>query len=203
MLQNNFESLCSHYTKDKELISSLWQEIKLAYSASNRHYHTLVHVENVYEQLQNVKDRIKNWDAVLFALYYHDIIYSATKNNNEEKSAGLAQIRLGQLGASDEMILLVVQCILATKSHHTSANEDINYFTDADLSILGESWPKYEAYKSNVRKEYRIYPDIIYKPGRLKVLDHFISMPRIYKTPFFSERFEQSAIANLKKEKGL
>lgn len=75
MLQKTFENLCGIYTNDKELVLKFWREIELAYSAPTRHYHTLIHLENVYSHLQHVKENIKHWDAVLFALFYHDIVY--------------------------------------------------------------------------------------------------------------------------------
>jgi predicted metal-dependent HD superfamily phosphohydrolase len=201
MLKEIFEDLCSNYTNDKDLVLKLWQEIEFAYSKPKRHYHTLSHLENVYQHLQHVKDKIKNWKAILFALFYHDIIYIPTKSNNEEKSAELSAKRLQELGISNASIKITVQLILATKNHEPSTNEDINYFTDADLSILGESWDKYKEYQSNVRKDYRVYPDLIYKAGRRKVLERFISMPQIYKSDFFNNLFEQKAKDNLEKEK--
>jgi predicted metal-dependent HD superfamily phosphohydrolase len=53
-----------------------------------------------------------------------------------------------------------------------------------------------------VRKEYLIYPDLIYNPGRKKVLHHFLAMDRIFKTDFFYNKFEQQARQNLRKEIG-
>lgn len=98
---------------------------------------------------------------------------------------------------------MIIQCraqVLATKKHETSTDNDTNYFTDADLSVLGQSWETYEAYYKNVRKEYSIYPDIIYKPGRKKVLQHFLSMERIFKTDHFFTAFETRAKENLQRE---
>jgi predicted metal-dependent HD superfamily phosphohydrolase len=48
-----------------------------------------------------------------------------------------------------------------------------------------------------IRKEYNFYPDFMYKPGRQKVLQHFIQMPRIYKTDYFHDRYEEKARDNL------
>jgi predicted metal-dependent HD superfamily phosphohydrolase len=39
---------------------------------------------------------------------------------------------------------------------------------DADLSILGKDLDTYLAYTKMIRKEYSIYPDFLYKPGRKK-----------------------------------
>ena len=72
-----------------------------------------------------------------------------------------------------------------------------NLFTDADFSILGAHWETYSIYSQNVRKEYSIYPDLVYNPGRKKVLKHFLEMTRIYKTDYFYSKLEELAKCNL------
>ena len=90
--------------------------------------------------------------------------------------------------------------ILETKGHSISKDNDTNFFTDADLSILGLDWDLYSEYAQNVRKEYSNYPTIIYKMGRRKVLKHFLVMERIFKTDHFFEKFEVLARENLRRE---
>ena len=89
--------------------------------------------------------------------------------------------------------------IKCTKSHEFS-DSDTNYFTDADLSILGKSWKTYEEYYQQIRKEYKIYPDFIYNSGRKKALQHFLKMDRIFKTDYFFEKYEIQARENLQNE---
>lgn len=84
--------------------------------------------------------------------------------------------------------------------HELSKDSDTNYFIDADLAILGSAPAQYNIYATMVRKEYRQYPDLLYKPGRRKVLEHFLQMPAIYKTAFFRERYQQQAKENLAAE---
>ena len=86
------------------------------------------------------------------------------------------------------------------KAHRLSDDSDTNFFTDADLAVLGQDWSAYKIYTEGVRKEYWIYPDIIYKPGRKKVVEHFLRMEKIYKTQPFSAKFENRARLNLKRE---
>jgi predicted metal-dependent HD superfamily phosphohydrolase len=87
--------------------------------------------------------------------------------------------------------------ILATKSHAASVNRDIDLFTDADLSVLGAAPETYAQYAAGVRKEYSMYPDLHYKPGRRKVLKHFLEMDRIFKTDEFFQLYEKQARENL------
>lgn len=200
MLQEKFNELLTKYTDDKSLINTLWSEIEKNYSGNRRHYHTLQHLDSLLYQLTDVKEEIQNWDTILFTLYYHDIIYNATKLNNEEKSANLAVKRLKEVAVSSAIIEKCKKQILATKSHLSSNDSDTNYFTDADLSVLGQSWETYTLYYKNVRKEYAIYPSFIYKPGRKKVLHHFLSMDRIFKTDIFYNKYEANAKSNLQRE---
>lgn len=200
VLKETFKRLVTNYTDDAQLTDQLWWEIENHYSNEKRHYHTLQHLDYLLTQLTEVKSEIQNWDAILFTLYYHDIIYNATKSNNEEKSAELAEKRMRQISVSSDTIERCKRQILATKSHHKSPDRDTNYFTDADLSILGQDWETYSQYYSNVRKEYAIYPDLVYNPGRIKVLNHFLSMDRIFKTDFFYAKLEMQAKQNIEME---
>lgn len=200
MLKDVFHKLVSKYTADDNLISQMWLEIESSYSGEGRHYHTLQHLENLLLQLQDVKSRLQDWDTIRFTLFYHDLIYNALKADNEEASAYLAEKRLRQMGVPFDKIQLCKEQIIATKSHAISTNADTNYFTDADLSILGKPWDTFYRYSSDVRKEYAAYPDEVYKLGRQKVLQHLLAMARIFKTDFFYNKFESQARQNLQME---
>ena len=200
MLQDTFTSLLARYTSDRLLTTTLWQEVAQAYNAKGRRYHTLAHLENLLVHLQPVQQDIKNWDTMLFTLYYHDIVYNASGSDNEEKSAEKAihDMRLAQVPES--MTMACAAQIHATKTHQPGADTDTDYFTDADLCIFGQDPDTYLNYSRQVRKEYAIYPDLLYKPGRRKVLQHFLKMEHLFKTPYFSARFEAQARLNLARE---
>ncbi len=200
MLKDIFIELANKYCRDAAVIQVSWIEIETNYCKKKRHYHTLVHLENVYAQLENIKSNLEDWDTILFTMFYHDIIYSALKKDNEEQSALLAERRMIQLGVTSTNVEKCKNQIIATKQHLQNANSDTNYFTDADLSILGANWETYFKYLNDVRKEYSIYPNLIYNPGRKKVLHHFLGMDRIYKSNYFYEKFEIQAKLNMQKE---
>ena len=200
MLKNIFIDLVKKFEIDDFKIGKLWVEIEKNYTNKKRFYHNLSHLDNLYLELLNVKNEIEDWDTLLFTLFYHDIIYKATSKENEEKSAELAKLRLNEIGFDEVKVEKCFEQILATKLHESSLNKDTNIFIDADLSILGQDWDLYSQYYKNVRKEYSVYPDFLYNPGQKKVLEHFITMPRIFKTDLFFERFEKKAKINLEKE---
>lgn len=199
-LKETFFKLTGTYKRDASLQEELWREISTAYSESGRKYHTLEHLDNLLRELSAVRELISDWNAVLFALFYHDVVYNVHKNTNEEKSAELAKERMKKIDVPASVIEKTFALILATKSHVKSDDTDCNLFTDADLSILGAPAERYAQYAQEIRGEYRIYPDLIYKPGRRKVLHHFLEMERIFKTEHFFVLYEAQARVNLANE---
>ncbi|WP_315056458.1 hypothetical protein [Chryseobacterium indoltheticum] len=200
ILKDRFESLCLNFTEDKILIEKFWIKIEKNYSGKNRHYHNLQHLETLFEEIEHVKDKIKNFNTISFSIFYHDVIYDATSKLNEEKSADIAKENLGILGLSNEDVQQIYEQILATKSHKKSDDEDTNFLLDADLSILGKSPQVYLEYTKQIRKEYSIYPDFLYKPGRKKVLQHFLALENIFKTEYFKNKYETQARENIEYE---
>lgn len=196
MEKDIYTKLAGQYTTDLILIESLWKEIENRYSEPHRHYHTLAHLDFLLSQLNEVKEQISDWDTILFSVFYHDIVYSTTAHDNEEKSAELAVERL-QIGFPTEKIAKCREQILATKGHTITHDKDTDLFTDADLSILGTHADVYKRYSAQIRQEYIQYPDAAYNEGRKKVLQHFLNMPRIYKNGYFFDKFEWKARENL------
>ena len=149
-------------------------------------------------ELDEAKFQIDNLDALLFAIYYHDIIYKSTKSDNEHQSALMFEKRISKTSFS-----FLSECMVqieSTKGHKLLANNDTNILLDLDLSILGKSPKEYKIYCENIRKEYRIYPDFMYKKGRIEVLKNFLELDAIYKTDIFKQEYENQAKENLEVE---
>jgi predicted metal-dependent HD superfamily phosphohydrolase len=199
-LEFTFKAISRKFVNDERLIESLWQKIVIEHSTRNRHYHNLNHLEYILVALEKVREKISDWDAVIFSIVYHDIVYRAHRKDNEAQSMLFAKEALASLQVGDFIIAHCIEIIHATKGHSFSNDEDVNYFTDADLSILGSSPEQYMQYARAVRQEYRLYPDLIYRPGRKKVLQHFLAMDRIFKTAYFFNLYEEAARQNLTRE---
>jgi predicted metal-dependent HD superfamily phosphohydrolase len=200
MFEETFKVELINLNAESSLIDKLWSEVQYNYSKSTRHYHNLSHLDHLIEQLLPIRNKIENWQILTFSVAYHDIIYNTLKKDNEERSAALAYERMTLLNFPS---LLKEKCklqILATKHHRPNEDPDTNYFTDADLSILGSDSDSYFTYAKQIRKEYVYFPDIIYKPGRRKVLEHFLEMENIFKTKYFQDKFEEQAKINISAE---
>lgn len=199
MIKQDFLESLRKYTTDSSQQRTMWAEIEKNYSKSDRHYHNLVHLNSMLAELRMHRDKFDNWDTIIFAITYHDLVYSSLKNNNEERSAEIASKRLCNISYPEKLIAFCRQLILATKKHEPS-DAETNLFTDADLAILGSDPETYREYSKQIRLEYSIYPDIVYNPGRKKVLIHFLKMDSIYKTKVFSDKYELAAKNNLQTE---
>ncbi|MCD0457628.1 hypothetical protein LPB85_19495 [Chryseobacterium sp. LC2016-27] len=200
ILKDRFETLCLNFSENKILVEKFWIEIENNYSTKSRYYHNLPHLENMFEEIDAVRDQIEKFENISFSIFYHDMIYDASSKLNEEKSADVAKERLESLGVNNDKIQNIYEQILATRSHKRSENEDTNFLLDADLSILGKSDEAYLEYTKQIRKEYSIYPDLLYKPGRKKVLKHFLELENIFKTEYFRGKYEIQARENIKSE---
>lgn len=190
----------SRYTGDDQLIDELWIEIEKQYTDKKRYYHNLSHLEYMVMKAIAYKNDLIDFDTILFSIFYHDIIYNINRQDNEQRSADIAHDRLIKLGIPGYKIGKCQKQIIATKDHQGNSDSDTNYLLDFDLAMLGENWQTYQNYAIKIRQEYSMYPDFIYKKGRKKVLQHFLSMGSIYKTQEFHDRYEQQAKDNLKAE---
>ena len=190
MLKEKFETLCRSFSQDEELISKLWEEIKTFHTKENRYYHTLQHLEHIYKELE-VFELIPYLE---FAIFYHDIIYDTSCNNNEEQSALLCTKRLLQLNVPTALIKKVILLIHETKTHKASSITNA-LFLDADLAILGAK--NYKAYIIGVQKEYAIYDTATYFRGRKEFLKSFLEKEKIYMTKHFHTKYDKKARVNM------
>ncbi len=201
-LKSEWFSLASIYSEDKNLVLKLWETIKNNYTHKSRYYHNLSHIYNMLIQAEEIEAKIDDYDAFRFSIWYHDIIYKSSKKDNEIKSADFAKKELKSIHFDEKRIEIVVNLIKSTQKHNILLfnNSDNAFLLDIDLSILGTDWKTYEKYITNIRKEYAIYPDFIYKKGRKKAMQHFLERAHIFFTSEFKTKLENQARENITKE---
>lgn len=201
-MEHLWNELCLRYTDDLTLVNTLFSEIKNHYINPKRHYHNLNHIYSMLDQANKYKIKLKDFDIICFSIWYHDIIYSSSKQDNEEKSADFAASKLGLLNLKTAQIEVCKKIILSTKEHipFIVNNDDNKFLLDFDLAILGQDWKSYEDYCRKIRQEYIRYPNFMYKKGRKKALQHFLEKERIYHTKEYYNQFEKAARNNITKE---
>ena len=197
-LQEKYSDLMSKIGFNTNETKALWFDLEKAYSGKSRHYHNLNHLEEMIELFEIYKTNLQNPDEILFSIFYHDYIYKASKKDNELKSAELALKVLADNSKLNKD--LIFDAICATQLHQHNTIEDINWLIDFDLKILSKDWEDYQIYFNQIRKEYKIYPDFLYKPGRAKALKHFLENEFIFQTNEFRSLYEEKARRNIEKE---
>ena len=197
-LKKQWLALGKKYTKNDLLLHSIWGKIIKQYSEKNRHYHNLNHIQSMLKLAEENKKVLVDLDAVLFSIWFHDVIYKASSKKNEEKSAYFCKDILGKLNLSASKINKITAFIISTKVHKVALteNNDNAFLLDFDLSVLGQSWEVYQTYIQNIRKEYKMYPSFLYNPGRKKVLNNFIAREKLYFTKKYQTLFEAQARRN-------
>jgi len=184
-----------------------WERVLERYSEPQRHYHNMSHIEEL-SALHATVDGLGLFhrpDTVAWTVFFHDIVYEPTRNDNEDQSADVwldfASDLATDVGHRDEqMIATVRQYILQTKNHTTcplDAEKDLRLFLDMDLAILGAPKERYTEYAEQIAREYSHYPRDAYCAGRAKVLRTFAVDAHLFKTEELSERLLKNARENL------
>jgi predicted metal-dependent HD superfamily phosphohydrolase len=172
-------------------------EVIAAYAAPGRYYHNLKHIEDCLAALEGVSGLSGHDREILTAtIWWHDIVYDATRSDNEELSARLAEQNLAA-GLREE----VGRLIRLTRSHDVEPGDRLGaVMISIDLSILGAEPSAYDAYATAIRQEYAHVADETYRVGRAAVLRRFAARPAIYPDAGFAEKLEGSARANIERE---
>jgi predicted metal-dependent HD superfamily phosphohydrolase len=200
-LSQQWHALTAPLLPDAARREAEFTKLVAAYSAPKRHYHNIQHLENLFAQVAAFPQE----DAVVVALaiWYHDAVYDALGSDNEAKSAEWALAFLAETTLAPARRARVADLIRRTADHtqpQPLEDADLLLFLDADLSILGAPEAAYWDYARQVRREYRLVPDLLYRPGRRKVLAKLLAAPDLFHTPALRDAFDASARRNLQAE---
>jgi predicted metal-dependent HD superfamily phosphohydrolase len=167
-----------------------------AYAEPHRHYHTAEHIARTLRLLDEASRHLTRPAEAELALWLHDVVYDPRADDNEVRSADLAETLLREGGAAPDVVAAVRDLILATRHAAPPEEHDARYIVDADLSILGAPVEEFDRYEGQVRREYGFVPEAEWRERRPRVLGRFLDRAPIFQTPEFA-RFEAPARANL------
>ena len=71
-LQERWAEINKGLGVSERLCSKWWEIIKGRYSEPQRHYHTLAHLEDMFEKFETVKDKICQPAAVSLSVFFHE-----------------------------------------------------------------------------------------------------------------------------------
>ncbi|MBF0522556.1 MAG: pantetheine-phosphate adenylyltransferase [Candidatus Omnitrophica bacterium] len=181
--------------------TALFQQVIEKYFEKHRHYHTVMHVADILRILDSVRNSvsIKDVDSLELAIFFHDVIYNAKHEQDEDESTAFAEQKLGELGIDHKVIERVKYLIQLTKTHQVDPTDsDAILFTDLDLTILGQSPEAFDQYDQGILEEYPGVPVELYREVRKKVLKRFDDK-QIFRNDVIRVRYETQAHENLKR----
>ncbi|MDX3853817.1 HD domain-containing protein [Streptomyces sp. AK02-01A] len=166
-----------------------------------RRYHTTAHLVAVLDHIDTLAEYADDPDLVRLAAWFHDAVYRPDREENEERSARLAERALPEAGLSQDRTAEVARLVRLTTSH-AAAPGDRNgaVLCDADLAILASAPDAYADYAAAVREEYGFVPDDAFRAGRAAVLEQLLALPSLFRTPHGAREWEARARANLAAE---
>jgi predicted metal-dependent HD superfamily phosphohydrolase len=182
----------------------LIEKARRLHTGPDRGYHSWSHPQALLDLLTTVRDRLSDPLAVECAVILHDAIYEPTRNDNEKRSAALAEQML-QGVLPDHTLRRTIRLIEATERHLVPEDaspdeaEDCRIFLDLDLSILGSDEAAFDAYEAGVRYEYRAVPETAFNLGRAAVVERFLARDHIYLSDWGRTTFEARARENLER----
>lgn len=183
------------------MLEAIRHQLTQRYAEPHRAYHGMAHIEALLQGQLAHRDLIRDQQAVMLAIWFHDAIYDTHQHDNEARSALLAGEMLAQAGAAPALIDSVQRKVRATHRHEwTDGDADTAVFLDLDLGILAASPDVYDRYAMQVAQEYGWVPEPAYRQGRAKVLQAFVARPHIYFTPALRALWEEQARINLQRE---
>ena len=183
---------------DLELLSKL----KARYGEAQRAYHTWAHIEALLSHFHDLSDHMHDKTRVLWALYWHDVVYDPTRGDNEAVSADMLRAD-GKDLIPDETLEEAAIIIEATAKHQLpeslthKALSDAAVFLDMDLSILAARTDVFDAYEEHIRFEYSFVPIEAYTAARANILKGFLTREHLYFTDICRDKWETKARVNL------
>jgi predicted metal-dependent HD superfamily phosphohydrolase len=182
----------------QEIPGGLFNQLVAAYSAQERHYHTLQHLRECLSHLAAAAPLARRPAEVELALWFHDAVYDPHQHDNEERSADWALRSVLAAGCDEAIGQRVRSLVLATAGHEASADPDTQLLLDIDLAILGAAPARFAEYERQVRAEYAHVPEPDFLAGRARILAGFLARPRLFGTAPFHDALEQRARVNLR-----
>ncbi len=151
---------------DINTILSMWNE-------SHRHYHNLNHLNDLISQINENKSKFseKEYEKLMLAALFHDVVYDPISKTNEEHSADFLMNCVVDKTNSD--ILDVKQMILDTKTHNSTTNLSES-FNNYDMNIVERDFEQLLEWENGISEEFSVYPKEEYKLGRLRFLESLL-----------------------------
>ncbi|MFO0781830.1 MAG: hypothetical protein U0524_02975 [Candidatus Saccharimonadales bacterium] len=173
-----------------------------------RKYHVMEHPQEMFGELLQHIDQVRNPLTIGEAILYHDCVYdpAAPGNRNEQLSSWIGQDELEPIYGYSTAAK-VGYYTTATAKHTANidvSDRDLAFFLDTDLAILGADEERYNRYSNAIAEEYKdVVPPNVYATRRSLVLQKLstrVSDIGVYTTELFRAKYEYQAQENIARE---
>jgi predicted metal-dependent HD superfamily phosphohydrolase len=156
------------------------------------------HLDECFANFDRLRDAADHPEEIELALWFHDAIYDTRRTDNEERSAEWARSSALAAGVASAVADRLHALVLATRHDAVPATTDEQILVDVDLAILGAEPQRFDEYERQVRAEYAWVADDAFRVARRRILEAFLSRPRLYGTERFAALYEARARTNLR-----
>jgi predicted metal-dependent HD superfamily phosphohydrolase len=177
----------------------LHRRLVACWSEKQRHYHTLQHLRECFEQFDASRGDAKEPAQIAIALWFHDAFYDLKRDDNEERSADWVRQAALESNVPDAIADRLHAMVMATKHEAMPDDPDTKLLVDIDLSILGAPPVRFDESNEQIRREYAHVPEGEWRIGRKQVLQGFLARPRLYGTERYYTMLESRARENLQR----
>lgn len=175
-------------------------ELLAAWSEPHRRYHSVGHLRDILDHVEELAGYADDADAVRLAAWYHDAVY-AGRPDDEERSAQRAEQDLSRLGLAPQLVDEVARLVRLTINHAPAAGDhNGEVLSDADLAALAVPRERYVRNTAAIRAEYTHIPDEVFRKGRMQVLVSLLEGPGVFRTDHARREWEATARENLRAE---
>ena len=168
-LISNAVDICKEYGFDItfETVMKHWTE-------PHRYWHLPSHLKEMLEGIKELyKDKKvtkKEYEILVIAAVFHDIVYDPRRKDNEEKSVDFMMYLLpNRVGVHYEDIDKIREIIMATKTHDSKEGLS-KKFNKLDTQILDATFIDMLDWEDKIYKEYKWVGWKEYKKGRIQFL---------------------------------
>lgn len=169
---------------------------------ADRPYHNWDHILAILTVASQYPHLINDIEAFFWMAVFHDVIYDSERQDNEARSAIIARELLTEL-VSEIRLVMICLGITATAKHEIPQGltpddeQDMAFFLDCDLAILGTDSETFRAYDAAIREEYSWVDDPSWRVGRAGVMKKFLQRKPIFFIQEMRLRFEEPARRNM------
>ena len=193
VIKTLIENMLRERWKSLGLPLEIGEDLIKRYNEPHRHYHNINHLHDCFIKFDSCQYLFKDTVSIQLAIWFHDAIWNPLSKVNEVSSANLFERTVTTFNTE-----LIKNMILSTEKHFPlSFNQDLLYFLDIDLSILGANKSLFRKYEENICKEYSHVEPLDYLKGRSKILQKFLEREPMFYTKEMKLKYEKRARRNL------